>query len=161
MTGEDPQPETDVERLADPGELLFRQVHPTWVDDGVPTSQMFAPTPKDEGMLSIARGSLTTAEAAFKHYTTVQKFASAGTWAITVGEADNAGLECFNDDDPELLAHGFIDFRGLGRKEAKRRAMLLTARARARGRLFPLDADLGRSVLERGRQDVIAPDGHE
>lgn len=139
MTGEGPRPEERRTRLTDPDEVLFRQVHPSWVDDGVPTSQAFTPTPKDEGELSIALGSLTTAEAAFKHHTTVLKFASAGTWAVTVGEADDAGLESFDDDQPDLLAHGFVDFRGLGRKEAKRRGMLLAASARARGRLYPVE----------------------
>jgi hypothetical protein len=141
MTGEDPQSETNRIRLTDSDELLFRQVHPSWVDDGVPTSQAFTPTPKDEGELSIARGSLTTSDAAFKHYTTVEKLASAGTWAVTVGEANGAGLESFDDDRPELLAHGFVDFRGLGRKEAKRKAMVLAARARERGRMFPVEPD--------------------
>lgn len=137
MTGEDSQSETHGTRLADLEEILFRQVHPTWVVDGVPTSQAFTPTPKDEGKLSIARGSRATAEAAFKHYRAVQKFSSEGTWAVTVGEVNDVGLECFDEDDPDLLAHGFIDFRGLGRKDAKRKGVLLAARARERGRLFP------------------------
>lgn len=141
MTEEDSQPATHRTRLTDPGEVLFRQVHPSWVHDGVPTSQAFTPTPKDEGELSIARGSRTTAEAAYKHYTTVQKFASAGTWAVTVGEANDAELQSFDDDQPDLLAHGFVDFRGLGRKEAKRKGMLLAAHARTRGRLHPVEPD--------------------
>src|SRR5271155_1080117 len=45
--------------LADVGELLFRQVHPTWVDDGEPSWQAFAPFKKDEGKVSIARSSKT------------------------------------------------------------------------------------------------------
>jgi hypothetical protein len=141
MTDEDSQPGAERTRLADPDEALFRQVHPKWVDGSVPTSQAFTLTAKDEGELSIARGNLTTAEAAFKHYTTVQKFASAGTWAVTVEEADDAGLECFDDDQPGLLAHGFVDFRGLGRNEAKRKGVLLAARARTRGRLYPAEPD--------------------
>lgn len=138
MTDEHPQPATDRTRLTDPDEVLYRQVHPTWVQDGVPTSQAFTPTPKDEGELSIARGSLNTAEAAYKHYTTVQKFESAGTWAVTVGEANGAGLESFDDARPDLLAHGFIDFRGLSKNAAKKKGVLLAARARVRGRLYPV-----------------------
>ena len=68
------------ELLADDSEVLFRQVHPKWVHDGVPSSQAFAPTKKDEGMLSITRGSLATAEATYRHYTEVLKKESAGTW---------------------------------------------------------------------------------
>ena len=125
MTEEDSQPATYRTRLTDPGEVLFRQVHPSWVHDGVPTSQAFTPTPKDEGELSIARGSRTTAEAAYKHYTTVQKFASAGTWAVTVSEANDAGLECFDDDQPDLLAHGIVDFRASAKRRPRGRACFL------------------------------------
>jgi hypothetical protein len=139
MTDENPQPATHRTRLTDPDEVLFRQVHPSWVHDGVPTSQAFTPTPKDEGELSIARGSLTSAEAAHKHHTTVQKFESVGTWAVTVAEANDAELESFDDDQPDLLAHGFVDFRDLGRKEAKRNGILLAAHARERGRLYPVE----------------------
>jgi hypothetical protein len=141
MTDDDPQAEKRRIQLTDPDEVLYRQVHPSWIEDGVPTSQAFRPTPKDKGELSIDRGSLTTAEAAYKHHTTVQKLAAAGTWAVTVGEADAVGLGCFDDDQPGLLAHGFVDFRGLGRKEADRKGILLAARARARGRLYPTEPD--------------------
>jgi hypothetical protein len=43
-------------------ELLYRQVHPSWIDDGVPSSQVFKPTKKDARMPSVARGSQTTPE---------------------------------------------------------------------------------------------------
>jgi hypothetical protein len=123
--------------LTDPQELLFRQVHPRWVEDGVPSSQAFAPTAKDEGMLSIARGSMTNPEAAHKHYTTVQQLQSAGTWAVTVGEASALELSSFDDPMPDVPAHGFIDFRDLGRKQSEKRGRLLAARARSRGRMYP------------------------
>jgi hypothetical protein len=129
------------EPLADRAEVLFRQVHPSWVDDGVPSSQAFVPTRKDQGELSIARGSLTTAEAAHKHYTTVRELRSAGSWGVSVGEALDAGLNSFGrklDDDP---AHGFADFRGLRRREAEAKGKLLVARARERGRLYPAAPD--------------------
>ncbi len=123
--------------LTDPAEVLFRQVHPKWVDGGVPSSQAFAPTRKDEGELSIARAALTTAESAFKHYTMVQQMESAGTWGITVGEASDAGLSSFDDHREDVPAHGFVDFRELGRRQAERKAKLLAACARTRGRLYP------------------------
>jgi hypothetical protein len=123
--------------LNDPSEVLFRQVHPNWIDNGVPSSQAFAPTKKDEGQLSITRGALTTAEAAFKHYTLVQQLESAGTWGISVGEATAAGLDSFDDYREDVPAHGFVDFRPLSRKQAERKAKLLAAWARERGRLYP------------------------
>jgi hypothetical protein len=65
------------------------------------------------------------------------KLSSAGTWAVTVGGARTATLESFAEplhDDP---AHGYVDFRELGRREAERKAKLLLAHAVGRGRLHP------------------------
>lgn len=123
--------------LTDPAEMLLRQVHPNWVEDGVPSSQAFVPTKKDEGKLSIARGSTTSSEAAFKHYTTVQQMESAGTWGVTVGEALEAGVNSFDEPWDNVPAHGFVDFRGRTRRQAERNGKLLVARARVRGRLYP------------------------
>jgi len=102
------------EQLTHSKELLYRQIHPNWVDDGKPSSQAFRPTQKDKGMLSIAQGSKTTAEGAYRHYTEVRKLASAGSWAVTVGETVEADLGCFADPQVDDPNHGFIDFRGLG-----------------------------------------------
>jgi hypothetical protein len=121
----------------DRAELLYRQVHPSWIADGIPSSQAFNPTKKDKGKLSIALGSKTTAEGAFLHHVDVLGFASTGTWAITVGEASDAGRNAFEeplDDDP---AHGFVDFQGLTRGAAERAAKILVARACVRGCLHP------------------------
>jgi hypothetical protein len=137
MTSDESPPDTRVQLLTDLDEVLFRQVHPSWLDNGEPTSQAFAPTPKDEGRLSIAQGSLTSAENAYKHYTTVQRLESAGTWAVTVGEAAAVELESFDDHEDDPPAHGFIDFGGLSRRAAKRKAMVLAGQARQRGRLYP------------------------
>jgi|GEM_PF-2366173 len=49
--------------LAENEELLFRQVHPSFVRDGRVGSQAFRPTPKDKKMLSVAQVSKTTAQA--------------------------------------------------------------------------------------------------
>lgn len=119
--------------LTDSEELLYRQVHPSWVQDGVPSSQAFRPTKKDAGMLSIALGSKTTPEGVFNHHTQVLKLQSAGTWAVTVAEVAGAGLSSYEqprDDSPD---HGFIDFRELGRGQTERSAKLLLANARERG----------------------------
>ena len=56
-------------RLTDADEQLFRQVHPSWIQAGKPTSQAFKPTPKDEGLLSVSRGAKTSAAAAFELHT--------------------------------------------------------------------------------------------
>jgi hypothetical protein len=123
--------------LSDLGESLYRQVHPTWVVDGVPSSQAFRPTKKDEGMLSIALGSRTTPEGAFLHHTQALKLGSAGSWAVTVAETKDARLDSYTQPLPESPDHGFIDFRGLARGQVEVRAKLLLSKAHIRGRLYP------------------------
>lgn len=123
-------------RLDHPGEVLYRQVHPLWIADGEPSSQAFKPTKKDEGMLSIAVGSKTTAEKAFLHHTQGLKLASAGTWAVTVGEVAAVELSSFDQPRESSPAHGFIDFRALARRAMESKAKLLVAKARERGCMY-------------------------
>jgi hypothetical protein len=129
--------DNDAHPLETRDEQLYRQVHPSWVADGVPSSLAFRPTPKDEGMLSIALASKIAPEDAYLHHTKDLGFASEGTWAVTVGEAAAAGRGSFAQPLPDSPAHGFIDFRGLSRKHAEVAAKVLLARARERGRLYP------------------------
>jgi hypothetical protein len=123
--------------LTDADEALYRQVHPHWIADGVPSSQTFRPTNKDEGMLSIALGSKTTPREAFVHHTQVLKLESAGTWGVNVAEITEVGLRGYEQPLGDSPAHGFIDFRGLGRKQIETKAKLLLSKARQRGRLDP------------------------
>jgi len=119
--------------MDDPGEVLYRQVHPQWIVDSEPSSQAFKPTKKDEGMLSIAVGSKTTAEETFLHHTRVLKLASGGTWAVTVGEVAAVDLSSFEQPLDNSPAHGFIDFRDRSRRAMESKAKLLVAKARDRG----------------------------
>jgi len=41
--------------------LVHRQIHPSFVQAGFPTSQAFRPTPKDESKLSVYDGDMITA----------------------------------------------------------------------------------------------------
>jgi len=128
--------ETARRRLDDPDEFLYRQVHPQWIVESEPSSQAFKPTRKDEGMLSIALGSKTTAEDAFLHHTEVLRLASGGTWAVTVGEVAAFDLSSFEQPLEDSPAHGFIDLRGLGRRAMESKARLLVAKARNRGCVY-------------------------
>ena len=58
--------------------LLYRQIHPSFVQDGRVTSQAFRPTPKDQNQLSVYDGDLIGPPAAFEHYTEKLKHASVG-----------------------------------------------------------------------------------
>lgn len=131
------EPDSTEQPLTDPSEALYRQVHPSWIVDGMPSSQAFRPTKKDAGMLSITLGGKTTAEGAFVHHTQGLGRISAGTWAVTVAETAKADLPSYAqplDDSPD---HGFIDFRGFGRGQVEIKAKLLLDKARDRGCLHP------------------------
>ena len=128
--------------LSDQEEMLFRQVHPSFVRDGRPSSQALRPTKKDEGTLSVARGSLCTAEDAFLHHTRTLGLSSAGTWGVLVGDCSEQGLPVFPDPitappgrfpDP---AHAFVDFRELSGSQIEARGARLARRAAERGPQF-------------------------
>jgi hypothetical protein len=129
--------------LVDGEELLLRQVHPSWMRDGRPSSQAWRPTKKDEGLLSVARGSLTSPQAAFEHHTQQKKLASIGTWAATVGECQTAGLTTYPDPEeakPTVAAdpaHAVVDFRGCSNSQVEARAVRLSRCAAERGCLYP------------------------
>ncbi len=129
--------------LDDLSELLWRHVHPSWVRDGEPTSQAFKPTPKDQGKLSVSRGSLTTAPKAFAMHTESLGLDAVGTWAVSVGEvvAEPIVLSVYGDpvsapvSDP---AHALIDSSAQSRKSVETKAKLLLAAARRRAIQHPV-----------------------
>lgn len=128
--------------LQDTEEELFRLVHPSFVHDGRVSSQALRPTPKDQNLLSVDRGSLTTPEASFKRFEQ-SGFEAAGVVAVTVGECDDLSLPVRSDpldeteSEPPNEAHALIDFTGLPSAKAREKAgKKLAQRARARGWLF-------------------------
>jgi hypothetical protein len=133
------------ERLLDGEELLFRQVHPTWLRDGRPSGQAFTPTKKDKDQLSTACASLTSAEQAFVLHVQGRQLKSAGTWAVTVGECETANVTPYHDpttSPPETVAdpaHASVDFSLLPSNSKKEAAGAWLARlAATRGCLFSL-----------------------
>jgi hypothetical protein len=117
--------------LSDGAELMYRQVHPNWVDDGLPSA--FRPTKKDAKMLSVAQGSKISAEAAFVRHTEMLGLRSAGTWGVNVGEVTAANLKCFADPEPDDPSHAFIDFSDISRRKPEAKSQLLTVHAQRRG----------------------------
>ena len=66
--------------------VVYRQIHPSFVQAGFPTSQAFRPTPKDESKLSVYDGDQITAENAFQHYINDLNLSSVGVMGLTVSE---------------------------------------------------------------------------
>ena len=86
-------------------DLVFRQVHPNHWDGASPNSQAFFPTPKDEDKLSVDDAAQVSAEGSWNHFTKQLGFRSVGTWALSFGEIEAAGLEHIQEH-PRLGAFG-------------------------------------------------------
>jgi hypothetical protein len=116
-----------------PETLLYRQVHETWLQHGVPTSQTFRPTPKDDGKPSVYDGDIIgSAEASYTHWTEELNLTSIGVLAVTMKECLDQGLTAITDGVP-FPAHATIDFTKCESKgEIRRLAGELTKLAMAR-----------------------------
>ena len=91
--------------------LLLRQVNPTWMHDGRPTSQAFTPSAKDRKCLSVYDGDMITAQEAWLHYTQKLGLISVGVIAVSCDEC--AALELLAEPDPAPFpSHVIIDFTG-------------------------------------------------
>ncbi|MSR59337.1 MAG: hypothetical protein EXS05_17125 [Planctomycetaceae bacterium] len=112
--------------------LLYRQVHPTFIQSGRVTSQVFRPTPKDEGRLSAYDGDLIDAKASWRHYTETLGFKSNGVMALLVKDCEGEQLPVISDPTP-FPEHVVIDFAGYNEKEIVKRSKRLKARAESHG----------------------------
>lgn len=118
--------------------LLYRQVHPRFVQAGEITSQVFRPTPKDGGRLSVYDGDLIAPGESWRHYTTQQGLPSCGAVAVSVAECKALDLPVESDPAP-YLAHAVIVFADLSRGEVERKADRLKAAAISRGWQYRAD----------------------
>ncbi len=130
--------------ITDADELLFRQVNPNWIREGRVSSQAFRPMPKDEGLLSVDRGSMTTPEASYRLFTEGLALSSAGTWGVTVAECTAQGLAVLEDalaSPPEPVAnaaHAVVSYVSVSSKsQVEAKGQKLARCANDRGRLFP------------------------
>jgi hypothetical protein len=123
--------------LVEPTEVLRRQVHPNLLGaDGIPQSVAFRPNVNDSGRLSTLRGSVSAEDAMNRH--AANGLQTAGTWGVSVGEANAADLPCIDDSKViHVEDHVSIDFRPRDRKQTDAVAKKLKAAARDRGRLYP------------------------
>ena len=123
--------------------LLYRQVHPSFIQGDtistqVFTSQVFKPTPKDQGLLSVYNGDLFEADEAFYHYVEDGNKKSVGTLAISKIECDDNSLPVNNDNDP-FEGHCSLDYNGLSNKEISKKAKKLKSLAQIRGWQFKVE----------------------
>jgi len=115
-----------------PATLLLRQIHPSFMKDGAPTSQAFHPTPKDKQRLSVDNGDRVEAAVAYARFTG----SSCGVQSVSAAECETLELPIIEDGEP-YPEHCSIDFAGLGTAAMRNKARLLRACAAARGWLYP------------------------
>lgn len=135
----------DCESVVEEGaELQWRQVHPTFLKNGVVSQEAFVGTPQDRDQASTVRSSKRTADEAYAHHTGALQLSSAGTWAASVDEITQVGCRVIDDadcDDVDVPGHSYIDFAGLT-KAAKKAARFELARlAQLRGKQSADDED--------------------
>ena len=118
-----------------PETLLHRQVPATYVQHGEITSQVFKPTAKDKGRLSVYDGSRISAEDAWKHYVQTLGYKSIGVAAVTVQECRDLQLDV-EADPASFEEHAVIDFTGFSRSQSERKADSLKRCAIMRGWQF-------------------------
>lgn len=125
-------------KIDDPDEVQFRQVNPSWVEEGGPSRQAFIPTRKDDGKLSLDRSASTTAKQAFDNFRSLG-LNSEVVFGITPGECleEPSPIECFESPLVNNPNHSHADFRGLSKSQKKAKSLELRRKAIARGRLYP------------------------
>ncbi len=127
-----------MKKIDDPYEVQFRQAHPAWVEDGRPTRQIFLPTKKDAGQLSLDRSHSTTPEQCYSNFQSLG-LASSGVFGLTPEEFSEGPhpLDCFASPAPNNPHHSHADFTGLTHGQQKAKSIMLLKHAIARGKLHP------------------------
>jgi hypothetical protein len=122
---------------------LFRQIHPSWVQEGDITSQAFTPTKKDRRRLSSYDGTMITAKDSYYHYTADLAQASVGVMAITPQECKDHGLLVSADPLLNFDSHVVIVFPDeLTKSGTKNKAKYLKEIATRRGWQFKPDSEV-------------------
>lgn len=129
-----------IDKLSDENIVLFRQIHPSFIQDGIPTSQSFVPTPKDEGKLSVDQSNLVSAEIAFNQYIGKGRQSTA-VYGVSVFEFGVQSIDCFPDPIETLEevnhSHAYANYAPYLNNEQKNKAKRIKQNALARGRLHP------------------------
>jgi len=114
-----------------PDTLLWRQIHPSFLEGGRPGSQAFRPTPKDHDRLSFDDGDRIKAEASWWRFTETKGLQSVGVLGVHVAEctAEELSVEVDGIPDPEHVSVNFS-----GQSNGKRKTISKKLRDLAMGR---------------------------
>lgn len=125
-------PVDDTSKLSHLDEIMLRQVLPSWVQDGRPSSAAFSPNSADAGSLSVDRRSIVDPKQAFEAY--LQRgLSSGGVWGVSVGECLDQELKCYGDHLDDNPAHALVHFGDASKSAQKRIGSRLREKAHSRG----------------------------
>lgn len=128
----------EIELNVDDDELWYRQAYPDVVSDRDQVSiGAFRLRSEDQSRLSGARSAKQSAEGAYLEHVG-RGLASAGTWAVSVGEVRASGVRCVDDsavsgDCPQPQGHTYVDFRDTPSFRYREIRLLFVDKANRRG----------------------------
>ena len=119
---------------------LLRQVHPSFVQANVIssqvfTSQVFKPTPKDENKLSVYNEEKFSPQESLEHFIETPSNQSVGVVSVTVSECETENLQAYEDNNP-FDGHCVIDYSEHSNSVIEKKAKKLKSIAMLRGWLY-------------------------
>jgi hypothetical protein len=85
-----------IDKLEDSEEVLLRQIHPTFFENGEPSSDRFRPSQLDKNLLSLDRNSMVSPAQSHANYEGAGR-KSAAVFGVTVGEFMIENIDCLHD----------------------------------------------------------------
>lgn len=129
------------DKLLDEDEVMFRQIHPSSLQNGEPASDRFRPYASDGHLMSVDRSALITAEQSHSLYTSTGR-KSAAVFGVSVREFGDEAIDCLSDPlektelEPANPSHALADYTKHSASQQKLIAKRLQRLAVNRGCLF-------------------------
>lgn len=126
--------------LTDDSELTYRQIHPNYMRRGLPASNRFMPSARDQNQLSVDRGSMLSAADSHAAYVALG-LVSTAVYGVSVGEFREEVIPTRSDpiaaseESKGNPAHALADYAAHADVEQKLIAARLCLKAIARGTL--------------------------
>lgn len=127
-----------MKKIEDESEIQFRQVHPSWIENDLPSRLAFIPTKKDENLLSMDRSATTTAKDSFDDFIAMG-LSSGAVFGLTPQEFSEGPyvVDCYESPLPHNPHHSHADFGNMTNGEKKTKSQELRRQAISRGKLHP------------------------
>ncbi|HOY80018.1 MAG TPA: hypothetical protein PLN33_19555 [Hyphomonadaceae bacterium] len=131
-------PIAEEHKLDNPEEVMLRQVHPNFVQEGRPASRAFRPNSDDSGLFSSDRSAIVTPQQAYEAYQHKDR-ATGGCWGVTIDEYSALNLDSYSDPLVDNGAHALVDFTPHEERLWRSLSKRIHKAAQDRGCLFTAD----------------------